>query len=331
MTLSAQEFAYVSDLVRRNSAIVLECGKEYLVEARLLPLARQAGVPTVSEYVHRAQHRPEPDMHAKIVDALTTNETSWFRDGEPFQALTNTVLPDLMPTRSANRSLRIWSAACSSGQEPYTLAMLLQDFLPAGWSYEIMATDISQEMLTRAEAGRFSQLEINRGLPAPMLVRHFERDGANWRVSAALRRNVTFRRLNLAAGLPPMPQFDVVFLRNVLIYFDVETKRQVLHRISSQMKPDSWLFLGAAETTIGIDDRFERVPAGRSSAYRLRGAKTASDGGAALSIGAPAAPAAGAPAAPAAGAAPRAGIAAPRSATPGGTGASTLRGALGRG
>jgi chemotaxis protein methyltransferase CheR len=285
MTLSAQEFAYVSDLVRRNSAIVLESGKEYLVEARLLPLARQAGVPTVSEYVSRAQHRPEPDTHAKIVDALTTNETSWFRDGEPFQALTNTVLPDLMPTRSANRSLRVWSAACSSGQEPYTLAMVMQDFLPAGWAYEIMATDISQEMLTRAEAGRFSQLEINRGLPAPMLVRHFERDGANWRVTAGLRRTITFKRLNLAASLPPLPQFDVVFLRNVLIYFDVETKRQVLQRVSSLMRPDGWLFLGAAETTIGIDDRFERVVAGRSSAYRLRGGRTATTAG----IAAPAA------------------------------------------
>jgi len=269
MTLSAQEFAFVSNLVRRDAAIVLETGKEYLVEARLLPLARQAGVSTVSEYVMKAQK--SPDTHAKIVDALTTNETSWFRDSEPFQALTSTVLPDLMPTRAGNRSLRVWSAACSSGQEPYTLAMVMQDSLPAGWSYDITATDISAEMLTRAEAGRFSQLEMNRGLPANLLVRHFERDGAHWRVSPALRRQITFKKLNLAAPLPPMPAFDVVFLRNVLIYFDVATKRSVLQRVSSLMRPDGWLFLGAAETTIGIDDRFERVAAGRSSAYRLRG------------------------------------------------------------
>jgi chemotaxis protein methyltransferase CheR len=274
MTLNPQEFAYVSDLVRRNSAIVLETGKEYLVEARLLPLARQAGVSTVSEFVSRAQHRPEPGIHEKIVDALTTNETSWFRDASPFQALTGTVLPDLVSARASGRSLRVWSAACSSGQEPYTLAMVMQDFLPAGWRYEIMATDISQEMLSRAEAGKFSQLEVNRGLPAPLLVRHFERDGTNWRISPALRRTVTFKRLNLAAALPPMVQFDVVFLRNVLIYFDVETKRQVLARIASMLRPDGWLFLGAAETTIGIDDRFERVATGRTSAYRLRGART---------------------------------------------------------
>jgi chemotaxis protein methyltransferase CheR len=271
MSLSAQEFAFVSNLVRRDAAIVLETGKEYLVEARLLPLARQVGIPTVSEYVTWAQKAPAPDVHAKIVDALTTNETSWFRDGEPFRALTSTVLPELMPTRAANRSVKIWSAACSSGQEPYTLAMVMQEFLPAGWKCDITATDISAEMVARAEAGRFTQLEINRGLPAPMLVRYFERDGAHWRVSAALRRAVTFKRLNLAAALPPLPQFDVIFLRNVLIYFDVETKRSVLRRVTAHLRPDGWLFLGSAETTIGIDDRFERIPAGRTSAYRLHG------------------------------------------------------------
>jgi chemotaxis protein methyltransferase CheR len=253
---------------------VLETGKEYLVEARLLPLAREAGLSGVSEFVNRAQHVPGPDTHEKIVDALTTNETSWFRDSEPFQAMTAKVLPDLMPTRSANRTIRIWSAACSSGQEPYSLAMVLQESLPAGWSYEILATDLSQEMLSRAQAGRFTQLEVNRGLPAHMLVRHFERDGAHWKVAPGLRKNITFKRLNLAAPLPPLPQFDIVFLRNVLIYFDVETKRQVLSRISATMRPDSWLFLGSAETTIGIDDRFERIAAGRSSAYRLRGARS---------------------------------------------------------
>jgi chemotaxis protein methyltransferase CheR len=280
MTLTAQEFAYISGLVRRDAAIVLDAGKEYLVEARLLPLARQSGLPSVSEFVSRAQQRPEPDLHRKIVDALTTNETSWFRDGEPFTALGTTVLPDLTAARTASRSLRIWSAACSSGQEPYTISMVLNDAMPAGWSYEIMATDISTEMLTRAESGRFSQLEVNRGLPANMLVRHFERDGANWKVLPALRKPITFKRLNLAAPLPSMPMFDVVFLRNVLIYFDVDTKRQVLARISNFMRPDAWLFLGAAETTIGIDDRFERVPAGRTSAYRLRVGKNTAPVGA---------------------------------------------------
>ena len=272
MSLTTQDFDFVSDLVRRNSAIVLERGKEYLVEARLLPLARQAGEPSVSAYVKAAQLRPASGVHDRIVDALTTNETSWFRDGEPFQALTGKVLPTLTAARATSRSLRVWSAACSSGQEPYTLAMVLGDALPAGWTYAITGTDISQEMLARAEAGRFTQLEMNRGLPAAMLARHFERDGAHWRVSPALRRTVSFKRLNLATTLPPMQPFDVVFLRNVLIYFDVQTKREVLRRVSALMKPDAWLFLGAAETTIGVDDRFERIAAGRTSAYRLRAA-----------------------------------------------------------
>ncbi|MBT8227354.1 MAG: protein-glutamate O-methyltransferase CheR [Dactylosporangium sp.] len=270
MTLTAQEFAFISGLVRRDAAIVLEAGKEYLVEARLLPLARKAGISTVSEFVNRAQHRPEPEIHRKIVDALTTNETSFFRDNEPFTALTHHILPDLLRDRASTRTLRIWSAACSGGQEPYSLAMLLQDALPAGWTCDIMATDISSEMLAKAEAGAFTQLEVNRGLPAPMLVRHFERVGAHWKVSVALRNVVTFKRLNLAAPLPPLGTFDVIFVRNVLIYFDIETKRSVLGQVSNLLRPDGWMFLGSAETTIGIDDRYERVVAGRASAYRLR-------------------------------------------------------------
>jgi chemotaxis protein methyltransferase CheR len=272
VTLTAGEFAYISGLVRRDAAIVLEPGKEYLVEARLMPLARQTGAATVSEFVTRAQQRPEPDVHRRIVDALTTNETSFFRDGEPFTAMTGMVLPDMFASRASAKHLRIWSAACSSGQEVYTLAMQLHDNLPSGWSYEILGTDISTEMLARAEAGRFSQLEVNRGLPAAALVKHFERIGSQWQVAPHLRKNVSFRRLNLAAPLPPLGHFDVVFLRNVLIYFDVATKRGVLERIGSVLKPDGWLFLGSAETTIGIDDRFDRVVTGRTSAYRLRAA-----------------------------------------------------------
>jgi chemotaxis protein methyltransferase CheR len=270
MSLSAQEFAFISGLVRRDAAIVLETGKEYLVEARLMPLARALGVPTVSEFVSHAQRRPEPDTRRRIVDALTTNETSFFRDGEPFNQLVTMVLPDLIARRAGNRSLKIWSAACSSGQEPYTLGMVLQDSLPAGWSFDIIGTDISTEMLVRAEAGQYSQLEVNRGLPATLLVRHFERTGANWKISPALRKTVSFKRLNLAAPFPSMGPFDIVFIRNVLIYFDVQTKRSVLQRVASTLRPDGWLFLGSAETTIGIDDRFVRIVAGRTSAYRLR-------------------------------------------------------------
>jgi chemotaxis protein methyltransferase CheR len=184
------------------------------------------------------------------------------------------VLPSLLAARGPNERLQIWSAACSSGQEPYTIAMLLEDALPSAASrVAITATDISREMVERTRAGRFSQLEVNRGLPAPMLVRHFARAGAEWEVAAGLRRMITASECNLAAPLPRMGPFDVVYLRNVLIYFDLSTKQSILRRVRELMRPDGWLFLGAAETTLGVDDSWERVVIGRSSAYRpLKGA-----------------------------------------------------------
>jgi chemotaxis protein methyltransferase CheR len=279
MTLSAADFGFVSALVRREASIVLGPGKEYLVEARLIPVARQAGAATVGELVASVQRRPDPAVVRKMVDALTTNETSWFRDREPFTALTEHVLPEMIAARAAARRLRVWSAACSSGQEPYSLAITLQQALPAGWSYEILGSDISTEMIERAEKGEFSQVEVNRGLPVQQLVHYFERVGAHWRVSPALRRNISFRRFSLTAPLPAMPAFDVIFLRNVLIYFDVETKRTVLRNVGKLLRPDGWLFLGAAETTIGVDDHYERVVIGKSSAYRLKAAVPAGAAG----------------------------------------------------
>jgi chemotaxis protein methyltransferase CheR len=272
MTLSAADFAFVSALVRREAAIVLAPGKEYLVEARLIPVARQVGAAGVAEFLANLQRRPNPADQRRIVDALTTNETSWFRDREPFAALTDVVLPDLIKSRASTRKVRLWSAASSSGQEAYSLAMTVQENLPPGWTYEIMGTDISTEMIKRAEAAEYSQVEVNRGLPASQLVQYFERAGAHWRITAALRRNVSFRLMNLTAPLPAMAPFDVIFLRNVLIYFDVATKKSVLRNVARLVRPDGWLFLGAAETTIGIDDNYERVAAGRTSAYRIRNA-----------------------------------------------------------
>jgi chemotaxis protein methyltransferase CheR len=252
MTLTATSFDWVRALVHKESAIVLQPGKEYLVEARLLPIARQQGISDVSQFVESVRSRPNPDSTRRIVEALTTNETSWFRDGDPFTALTSTVMPALLAARGPNERLQIWSAASSSGQEPYTIAMLLEDSIPnAASRVSITATDLSREMVERTRAGRFSQLEVNRGLPAPML-----------------RRMVTASECNLAAPLPRMGPFDVVYLRNVLIYFDLPTKQVILRRVRELMRPDGWLFLGAAETTLGVDDSWERVVVGRSSAYR---------------------------------------------------------------
>jgi chemotaxis protein methyltransferase CheR len=272
MSLTQTEFAFVSQLVRKEASIVLAPGKEYLVEARLIPVARAVGSPSVTEFLADLQRRPNPANQRKIIDALTTNETSWFRDREPFAALTDVVLPELVKARASTRKVRIWSAASSSGQEAYSLAITMQERLPPGWNYEIMGTDISTEMVKRAEAAEYSQVEVNRGLPAAQLVQYFERAGAHWRITPQLRRNVSFRLMNLTTPLPAMQPFDVIFLRNVLIYFDVAVKRTVLQNVARLLRPDGWLFLGAAETTIGIDDNYERVAAGRTSAYRVRSA-----------------------------------------------------------
>lgn len=279
MSLSASDFDFVRQLVYRESAIVLDQSKEYLVEARLAPLVRQAGLAGIGEYVSAAQRGGRP-AQMKIVEALTTNETSWYRDSEPFQALTKTVVPLIRAEHPEQRSLRIWSAACSSGQEPYSLAMLLSEEAGLrGWQTEIHATDISEEMLTKSRSGRYTQLEVNRGLPAPMLVRHFTRAGAEWQLSEAVRRLVTFRHLNLATAFPPMPAFDVVFLRNVLIYFDMQTRRDILKRVRGVLKPGGCLFLGSAETTIGVDDGWERLVVGRTSVHRARAVALAGSNG----------------------------------------------------
>ncbi|MFQ1004065.1 CheR family methyltransferase [Modestobacter sp. SSW1-42] len=271
MTLTATSFDWVRQLVHRESAIVLQPGKEYLVEARLLPMAQQRGLSGVSELVESVRKTPDPAVTRRIVEALTTNETSWFRDGDPFTSFTSTVLPQLLAARRPDERLQIWSAACSSGQEAYTLAMLLSDALPnAATRVSITATDLSRQMVERTRAGRFSQLEVNRGLPASMLVRHFARAGNEWEIAPALRRMVTASECNLAAPLPRMGPFDVVYLRNVLIYFDLATKQGILNRVRQIMRPDGWLFLGAAETTLGVDDNWERVVLGRGSAYRPR-------------------------------------------------------------
>ena len=270
MTISADAFTFVRELVRAESAIVLEPGKEYLVESRLVPLARTAGHPDVDAFVKELSSRRNPATLRLVVEALTTNETSWFRDSDPFTALRQSVFPALAKTRP-NRQLRVWAAACSSGQEPYSILMTAQDTPElTGWKIDLLATDLSQEMLDRARTGQYSQLEVNRGLPATTLVRHFERSGLGWRISPALSAQVQFKQLNLMRPFPLLGKFDVVFLRNVLIYFDLATKRDILRRVRQVMAPDGHLFLGAAEMTMGVDDAWERVPAGRSSVYRIR-------------------------------------------------------------
>ena len=269
MTVAAPTFQYVRELVHRESAIVLVPGKEYLVEARLTPVARALGVATVDALVDRLRTRPDRTLQAQVVEALTTNETSWYRDGDPFTALRTVVLPEITARPGFDGTVRIWSAACSSGQEPYTIAMELAELpAPRPVRGQILATDLSAAMVRRTEAGRYSQLEVNRGLPAPKLVRYFVRQGTEWQIDPKLRAMVTARTMNLAVPFPALGSFDIVFLRNVLIYFDVPTKQGILRRIRSVMRPNAYLFLGSAEVTVGIDDTWLRTSVGRCSFYR---------------------------------------------------------------
>jgi len=270
LSITQENFQFIADLVRARSAIALAPGKEYLVESRLSKFARDEGV-TVDQYVTRRRTAMSHSDTELIVEALTTNETSWFRDSQPFTALSGHILPALTQTRGTLGSLRIWSAACSTGQEPYSIAMTLKQYF-AQSAYqpqaEILATDLSQQVIDQAMTGRYSQLEVNRGLPAANLVQYFDRRGTEWEISAELRAMVRFRRHNLLDPAPVGGPFDVVFLRNVLIYFDVPTKLKVLRTVHGALRPGGFLVLGAAETTVGLDDSWDRVTVGRSSIYQ---------------------------------------------------------------
>ena len=276
MTIAPADFAYVRELVHRRSAVLLEAGKEYLVESRLLPIVQASGEGSLGRLVARLRSSPEGSLHKQVVEAMMTNETSWFRDHRPYDALESVILPDLLRRRATERRLTIWSAATASGQEAYSIAMVLHERLAADprWRLRVLATDLSEDMVRRTKAGRYSQLEINRGLPAARLVRHFTRAGIEWQVNEPLRRLVDVRQLNLAAPFPPLPPVDVLFLRNVLIYFNPDTRRQIFDQVRRVLRPDGYLVLGGAESPLDVD-AFERVPLDKATVYRLRGGQAA--------------------------------------------------------
>jgi chemotaxis protein methyltransferase CheR len=271
-TLTPDAVSYVCDLVRNRSAIELDASKTYLVEARLAALARDRGYPTTIDLIQNARTKRVPDVERRIVEALTTNETSFFRDMHPFEALRTTIVPELITRNASRRSLNIWSAACSTGQELYSVAMSLRTHFPdlLNWNVRLLGTDISEEVLERARNARFSQIEVNRGLPAALLMKFFQRQEMHWQLVPELRAMTVFQKLNFIDTWPQLPQMDVVFLRNVLIYFSPETKKAILSKIRSVMAPHAVLFLGAAETTMGLDDAFVRVQAANSIFYRIK-------------------------------------------------------------
>lgn len=273
MALLQSDFDFVQKLVQQKAAIVLDNGKQYFVESRLTPLAQNTGHDSIEKLILALRKNPHNSrMVEQVVEAITIHETSFFRDVHPFKCMKEVVVPALLERRASQHTLNLWCAACSSGQEPYTVTMLLRENFPQlqSWNVRFIATDISNQILDRARDGKFSQLEVNRGLPAPLLLKHFEKQGLVWQIKPQLRSSIEFRKLNLIDNWPPMPKMDVVFLRNVLIYFDVETKRKILGEVRKLLNPDGFLFLGAAEMPMSIDNAFERIDYPRSGCYKLR-------------------------------------------------------------
>lgn len=268
-TATDEDFRFLQQFLFERSAIVLSDEKQYLVESRLLPVVQRAGVATIGDLV-RALRRGARPLETAVVDAMTTNETSWYRDAAPFEALRKVVVPDLVASNVTRRRLSVWSAACSTGQELYSVAMLLDAEFPdlASWSVDLHGTDLCTTAVERAREGRFSALEISRGLPASHLVRYFRRDGAQFAISDALRSRVRFAPFNLAKPWPPVQDYDMILLRNVLIYFDIPTRQKVLEAARAHLRPHGFLLLGTAETTRGLVEGFAAVPAGGTTVYR---------------------------------------------------------------
>lgn len=277
MPIAPQDFEYICELIRRRAGITLEPGKEYLVESRLVPLAKQEGLKGIEDLLAKMKTGPlAMSLTRKVIESMTTNETSFFRDIHPFDALRDKVIPDLIARRAMTKTLSIWCAAASSGQEPYTILMLLRENFPqlfnGGWRFQFVGTDLSSEMIRRCREGKFSQLEINRGLPAQLMVKYFKKIGMDWQIDEQLRKACEFREMNLCDEWTGLSNIDIVFMRNVLIYFSVETKRQILGKVRKVMKPDGYLFLGGAETTINIDESYDRLQIQRSGIYQVKAA-----------------------------------------------------------
>jgi chemotaxis protein methyltransferase CheR len=277
------DYEFLRKLLKERSGLDLSADKQYLVESRLIPLARRAGLPGIDELV--AKIKAGSALTTEVVEAMTTNETFFFRDKIPFDHLRDTILPALVQARASRRSLRIWCAASSTGQEPYSIAMCVKEFAGlAGWRVEIVATDLSQEVLEKSKAGIYSQFEVQRGLPIQMLLKYFTQTGELWQLKPDIRAMVQHRQFNLLQDFSHLGTFDVIFCRNVLIYFDQDTKAAIFDRLARMLEADGVLLLGAAESVVGISDAFKPYPE-RRGLYRVNADRTARAGAAATPQG----------------------------------------------
>ena len=267
--MTPADYDFLRGLLKERSGLDLSVDKQYLVESRLLPLARRSGLSGIPDLVQKMRGGAEA-LTKDVVEAMTTNETFFFRDKVPFDHLRDTILPALLSARASRKALRIWSAACSTGQEPYSIAMCLKERATelAGWRIEIVATDLSQEVLEKSKAGVYSQFEVQRGLPIQLLVKYFTQSGDIWQLKGDVRSMVQFRQLNLLQDFSHLGTFDVIFCRNVLIYFDQDTKAVIFERLAKCLEADGTLLLGAAESVVGVTDAFRPV-ADRRGLYQL--------------------------------------------------------------
>lgn len=271
MGISSSDFDYLRQLIHNHSAVVLDGDKTYLAELHLQSIAESAGFATISSFINYLKYQPFSHLHTQTIEALVTNETSFFRDHAPFEALKKYVLPELIQRRRIERSLNIWCAACSNGQEPYSIAMLIREHFPllADWSVKIMASDFSSKVLARARQGRYNQLEIKRGLPQQLQAKYFSQVDSDWQIDDRIRQMVEFQQINLIHSWSSLPNIDIIFLRNVLIYFDIPTKKSMLAKVKQQLRIDGYLFLGSGETTLKLDESFKRVQFDNSICYQL--------------------------------------------------------------
>jgi chemotaxis protein methyltransferase CheR len=277
--MTPPEYEYLRKVLRDSSGLDHSADKQYLVESRLLPLSRRAGLSGTGELVEKVKGG-SASLTTQVVEAMTTNETFFFRDKIPFDHFRLSIMPEMLRTRASRKGIRIWCAAASTGQEPYSLAICLKEMGDAltGWRVEIIATDLSEEVLEKSRAGLYSQFEIQRGLPIQMLVKYFTQRGELWQINADLRAMVQHRQLNLLHDFSQLGLFDVIFCRNVLIYFDQDTKIGIFERLAKAAEPDGFVVLGATETVVGLTDVFKACPE-RRALYRLSGVPAAHSNG----------------------------------------------------
>jgi len=268
--MNPKHYQFLTALLQRECGLVIDKEKTYLAESRLAPVARRFGHADIDALIANIMATKSRESVRAVVDAMVTNETFFFRDRKPFDHFEQHVLPELLEKQAAKKQIRIWSAAASTGQEAYSLAMILDKHkarMP-GWRNAIVGTDISEQALARAKAADYSQFEVQRGLPVKMLVQYFDQKGERWHLKQTIKQAVQFERFNLLDDPASLGKFDVVFCRNVLIYFDIGVRKKILSGIARQLVPDGRLYLGGAETTVGLSTDFQPDENGRG-VYRL--------------------------------------------------------------